>query len=98
LLGAEVRFREAALTRPGSGGAGPLAPDHALTLERLREIKAPLLLLWTEFDPSTPTPTARRAHERLPSTQFVELQSRAHWPRWEALDAFKQTVREILLA
>jgi 2-hydroxy-6-oxonona-2,4-dienedioate hydrolase len=100
----ELRWRiyqqpgaQAALTRTGAGDAGPSNPESALTLERFREIKAPLLFLWTEFNPSTPAPTARRAHERLPGTQYVELKNCAHWPQWEDPEAFNRAVREFLL-
>jgi 2-hydroxy-6-oxonona-2,4-dienedioate hydrolase len=78
------------------GRTGPSNPEYALTLERFREIKAPLLFLWTEFNPSTPAATARRAHEQLPATKYVELKDCAHWPQWEDPEAFNRAVRDFL--
>ena len=86
------------MARTGQSGGGVSNPEYALTPQRLREIRAPMLFLWTEFNPSTPSPTARRAHEQTPGTQFVELTSCAHWPQWEEPEAFNTAVRNFLLS
>jgi pimeloyl-ACP methyl ester carboxylesterase len=99
----ELRWRiyhlpgaQAAVLRTGQTGSGVSNPEYSLTPQRLREIRAPLLFLWTEFNPSTPAPTARRAHEQVPGSQFVELPDCAHWPQWEQPEAFNRTVVEFL--
>jgi 2-hydroxy-6-oxonona-2,4-dienedioate hydrolase/2-hydroxy-6-oxo-6-(2'-carboxyphenyl)-hexa-2,4-dienoate hydrolase len=86
-----------ALARLGAG-SGPTNPNYQLTVERLREIKALLLFLWTEFNPSTPAPTARRAQAQIPGSQYVELRDCAHWPQWEDPEAFNNAVRSFLNA
>jgi pimeloyl-ACP methyl ester carboxylesterase len=87
---------QAAVLRTGQHGVGVSNPDYTVTPERLREIQAPYLFLWTEFNPSTPSPTARRAHEQMPGSQFVELKNCAHWPQWEDPEAFNAAVRKFL--
>jgi 2-hydroxy-6-oxonona-2,4-dienedioate hydrolase len=87
---------EAAVMRTGKPGTGPSNPEYKLTPQRLREIRAPFLFLWTQFNPSIPTAMARRAHEQMPGTQFVELAHCAHWPQWEDPTAFNQTVTRFL--
>jgi 2-hydroxy-6-oxonona-2,4-dienedioate hydrolase len=87
---------EAAVARTGKPGTGPSNPEYRLTPERLREIKAPFLFLWTEFNPSIPIATARRAHEQMPGSRFVELKNCAHWPQWEDPAAFNRAVTEFL--
>jgi 2-hydroxy-6-oxonona-2,4-dienedioate hydrolase len=82
--------------RTGKPGTGPSNPEYKLTPQRLREIRAPFLYLWTQFNPSIPTAMARRAHEQMPGAQFVELASCAHWPQWEDPAAFNQTVLRFL--
>ena len=87
---------EAAVLRTGKPGSGPSNPAYRLTPERLREIRAPFLFLWTEFNPSIPATTARRAHEQMPGSQWVLLKDCAHWPQWEDPAAFNQAVRQFL--
>ncbi|HEY7060073.1 MAG TPA: alpha/beta hydrolase [Chloroflexota bacterium] len=87
---------EQAVARTGKPGTGPSNPEYKLTPERLREIKAPFLFLWTEFNPSMPGTTARRAHEQMPGSQWVELKDCAHWPQWEDPQAFNQAVTRFL--
>jgi 2-hydroxy-6-oxonona-2,4-dienedioate hydrolase len=85
-----------AVRRTGEAGVGPSNPAYALTAERLREIKAPILFLWTEFNPSIPAATARSAHALTPGSQYVELKDCAHWPQWEDPDAFNTAILEFL--
>ena len=84
------------MLRTGQHGVGVSNPDYTVTPERLREIQAPYLFLWTVFNPSTPSPTARRAHEQVPGSQFVELKNCAHWPQWEDPEGFNAAVRKFL--
>lgn len=84
------------LARMGARQSGPGDPEYALTPERLREIQAPLLFLWTEFNPSTPASTARRAQAQVPGSKWVELKDCAHWPQWEDPEAFNGAVRAFL--
>jgi 2-hydroxy-6-oxonona-2,4-dienedioate hydrolase len=87
---------EAAVARTGKSGTGPSNPEYQLTPERLREIQAPFLFLWTEFNPSMPITTARRAHEQMPGSHWVELKNCAHWPQWEDPAAFNKAVADFL--
>ena len=87
---------EQAVARTGKPGTGPSNPEYQLTPERLREIKAPYLFLWTEFNPSMPNTTAYRAHQQMPGSHWVELKSCAHWPQWEDPAAFNRAVTEFL--
>jgi 2-hydroxy-6-oxonona-2,4-dienedioate hydrolase len=43
-----------------------------------------------------PSTTARRAHEQMPGSQWVELKNCAHWPQWEDPQAFNQAVTRFL--
>jgi 2-hydroxy-6-oxonona-2,4-dienedioate hydrolase len=87
---------EQAVARTGKPGTGPSNPEYQLTPERLREIKAPFLFLWTEFNPSMPNTTAYRAHQQMPGSRWVELKNCAHWPQWEDPAAFNRAVTEFL--
>jgi 2-hydroxy-6-oxonona-2,4-dienedioate hydrolase len=101
-----VELRWALYEQPGARdaraqrrqGGSPIRAPYLLTPERLREIPAPLLFLWTEFNPTTPVATARRAQAAVPGSRFVELEGCAHWPQWERPDAFHAVVREWLLS
>ncbi|HEY7068035.1 MAG TPA: alpha/beta hydrolase [Chloroflexota bacterium] len=55
------------------------------------------MFLWTEFNPSIPTPTAQRAHEAVPGSRFLEMKNCAHWLQWEDPQAFNAAVRSFLL-
>lgn len=85
-----------ALSRSSQPGTGPSNPKYALPPEKLRELKAPYLFLWTDHNPTTSAAKARRVQEQVPGSQFVLLRDCAHWPQWEDRDAFNRAVSSFL--
>jgi 2-hydroxy-6-oxonona-2,4-dienedioate hydrolase len=71
---------------------------HIPHVSQTSEKRVALLLFWTEFNPSTPAPTARRAQAQIPGSQYVELKDCAHWPQWEDPEAFNNAVRSFMNA
>jgi 2-hydroxy-6-oxonona-2,4-dienedioate hydrolase len=84
---------QAALTRVGAAG-GLGNADYGLNEEKLAKFPAPLLYLWTEFNPTTTAATASRAQKATPGSQFLELKDCAHWPQWEETEPFNRAIRE----
>jgi 2-hydroxy-6-oxonona-2,4-dienedioate hydrolase/2-hydroxy-6-oxo-6-(2'-carboxyphenyl)-hexa-2,4-dienoate hydrolase len=80
--------------RPAAGGGGGVGVN--LTPERLREIKAPFLFLWTDHNPSTPWQVAEMAHKQMPGSRFHVVKHAGHWPQYEQTEEFNRLVVEFL--
>lgn len=83
----------------GMRGHANTAPrdDGELTPERLRTIVHPLLVLWTEHNPSAAVAEARVAMRYLPNAELTVMPDCGHWPQWEHPEAFNEIVRSFLL-
>jgi 2-hydroxy-6-oxonona-2,4-dienedioate hydrolase len=72
------------------------ADDDGFSPERLSQIEHEVLMLWTEFNPSTTAATAQRATAYLPHGTFRLMKDCGHWPQWENPDEFNEIVAEFL--
>lgn len=88
------RRTEAGGTRGHAGGGAPR--DGDLTPERLRTIVHPVLVLWTDHNPSASVAEASEAMKYLPNAQLTVMEDCGHWPQWEHPDNFNEIVREYL--
>lgn len=88
------RRTEAGGVRGHAGGGA--ASDDALTPERLRTITHPMLVLWTDHNPSAAVAEAESAMNYLPNAELKIMQDAGHWPQWEHPETFDEIVREYL--
>jgi pimeloyl-ACP methyl ester carboxylesterase len=63
------------------GGIGK--PRTQIPEERLPEIAAPTLVLWTDHNPGTGPDVGRKIAAAIPGAQFACMADSAHWPQWE---------------
>ena len=79
----------------GSRGhaTGSALGDGDLTPDLLRTITHPMLVLWTDHNPSAAVAEAREAMKYLPNAQLVVMEDCGHWPQWEHPAAFNEIVR-----
>jgi pimeloyl-ACP methyl ester carboxylesterase len=77
------------------GGVG--APRKTVPEERLGEVRAPTLVLWTEKNPGTGPEVGRYIAERIPGASFACIDGAAHWPQWERPEVHDQIVTDFLL-
>jgi 2-hydroxy-6-oxonona-2,4-dienedioate hydrolase len=80
--------------RAHAGASG--SEDDALTPDRLRTITAPMLVLWTEYNPSAAVAEAESAMNYLPNAEMKVMKDAGHWPQWEHPEEFDEIVREYL--
>jgi 3-oxoadipate enol-lactonase len=66
------------------------------TLDRLKEIRCPALVMVGEHDHGTPPAMARQIHENLPNSEFVLIESAAHIANIEQPEVFNQAVQKFL--
>jgi 2-hydroxy-6-oxonona-2,4-dienedioate hydrolase len=86
---------EAQGVRGHSGGASA-GDDGKFTPERLREITHPMLVLWTDFNPSAAVAEATSAMHYLQHAELQVMTDSGHWPQWEHPATFNEIVREYL--
>jgi 2-hydroxy-6-oxonona-2,4-dienedioate hydrolase len=72
--------------------------EFQLTPEVLRSIETPVLVLWTTHNPTTSLAEARAAAEILPNSRLEVFEKCAHWPQFEAPEAFNRVVADFLTA
>jgi pimeloyl-ACP methyl ester carboxylesterase len=81
---------------PGSAPAGreaaPPAPSNRLTLEDLRSIRTPTLLIAGDADMLAPPPLVARFASYLPNCRMMRLPASGHSGYWETPDLFNETV------
>lgn len=72
--------------------------DRELVVEGLRaqEGEVPILLVWGEYDRSTPVDTVRNARGRLSRARMAIIKGVAHTPYLERPEVFHQTVSAFL--
>jgi 3-oxoadipate enol-lactonase len=66
------------------------------TLDRLKEIQCPALVVVGEHDHGTPPAMAKQIHENLPNSEFVLIESAAHIANIEQPEVFNQAVLTFL--
>jgi 3-oxoadipate enol-lactonase len=82
--------------------AGYVGCCHALpkvnTTARLKEIKAPILVLCGDKDPGTPPAMSKEIHENAPGSKLVMIPDAAHLANLEQPAAFTKALRDFLAA
>lgn len=63
---------------------------------RLKEIKAPVLLIWGEEDTITPSFVGEKFHQLLPNSELIMLQECGHAPMMEHPKTFNQHLSNFL--
>lgn len=72
--------------------------EDMLTEADLMRTAVPVLILWTDRNPTTPASVARRAAELVPGARFELIENAGHWPQFEQADAFNRIVIDFLSA
>jgi 3-oxoadipate enol-lactonase len=66
------------------------------TLDRLKEIQCPAIVMVGEHDHGTPPAMAKQIHENLPNSEFVLIESAAHIANIEQPEVFNQAIQKFL--
>jgi 3-oxoadipate enol-lactonase len=82
---------------PGYVGCCHAIPKINLTA-RLKEIKAPILVICGDQDPGTPPAMAREIHENAPGSKLVMIPQAAHLSNLENPGAFTKAMQDFLAA
>jgi 2-hydroxy-6-oxonona-2,4-dienedioate hydrolase len=61
------------------------------------KIRAPVLLLWTDHDPTGGLDEAELLLSWLPDARLQVIEDAGHWPQWEKREEFLQAHRDFLL-
>ena len=61
------------------------------------KITAPVLLLWTDHDPTGGLDEAQMLLDWLPEARLHVIEDAGHWPQWEKPDEFLRVHRDFLL-
>jgi len=64
--------------------------------ERLKEVKAPTLVLWTEKNPGSGPDVGKHVSSLIPGSQFYCMADAAHWPQWEHPEEHDEVVLKFL--
>ena len=64
--------------------------------ERLKEIKAPTLVFWTEKNPGAGPDVGKHVSSLIPGSQFYCMADAAHWPQWEHPEEHDEVVLKFL--
>lgn len=82
--------------------AGYVGCCHAIpkinATARLREIKAPILVLCGDKDPGTPPAMAEEIHRNAPGSKLVMIPNAAHLSNLEQPQAFTKAMQDFLAA
>lgn len=85
------------LSTPVDGFSGCCAAIAKVdTLDRLKEIKCPVLIIVGEQDHGTPPEMARAIHENLPGSELKIIASAAHLSNVEQTQVFNDTMMKFL--
>lgn len=71
-------------------------PDRQIPEDRLRDVKVPALVLWSEHNPGTGPDVGRRIAELVPGARFHCVRDAAHWPQWEMPEEHDRVVLDFL--
>jgi 3-oxoadipate enol-lactonase len=66
------------------------------TLDRLKEIQCPAIVMVGEHDHGTPPAMAKQIHDNLPKSEFVLIESAAHIANIEQPEVFNQAIQKFL--
>jgi pimeloyl-ACP methyl ester carboxylesterase len=62
----------------------------------LASTTVPVMLVWTDRNPTVPASTARRAAGIVPGARFELIEDAGHWPQFEQPDAFHRVALDFL--
>lgn len=100
----EIRYRiysqpetQRAMQKIVNQMTGEARQKYMLTPDRLKQIKAKTLILWTRHNPTTPWQVAEQAHKLIPGSGFHVIDDCGHWPQWENPDEFNSILIDFLL-
>jgi 3-oxoadipate enol-lactonase len=92
-----ARIGEQILTTPVDGFCGACAAIAKVdTLDRLREITIPALIVVGEEDHGTPPEMAQAIHANLPGSELITIRSAAHLSNVEQREVFNRAVMDFL--
>jgi len=94
---AEIARLIAATPVAGFVGCCHAIPKINLTA-RLKEIKAPILVLCGDKDPGTPPAMSEAIHDNAPGSKLVMIKQAAHLSNLEQPEQFTRAMREFLAA
>jgi 3-oxoadipate enol-lactonase len=81
----------------GYTGCSEAIPNINLTA-RLKEIRAPILVIVGDQDPGTPPAMAKEIHANAPGSKYVEIAPAAHLSNLEQPEQFNRALGEFLKA
>lgn len=67
-----------------------------ISAERLKEIKAPTLVLWTEKNPGAGPEVGQYIRSLIPGAAYACIPDAAHWPQWEHPEEHDEIVLKFL--
>lgn len=70
--------------------------DQKIKEERLAEITASTLVLWSQNNPGLGPEAGQRIAELIPGAEFYCVNDAAHWPQWEQAEEHDQVVLEFM--
>lgn len=96
LLGSATRYYgKTYRTRVIESGDGD-SVKYRLPAERLKEIKAPTLVLWTDKNPGAGADVGKHISSLIPGSSFYCIVDAAHWPQWEHPEEHDEIVLRFL--
>ena len=69
---------------------------YRLPAARLKEIKAPTLVLWTDKNPGAGADVGKHISSLIPGSSFYCIVDAAHWPQWEHPEEHDEIVTRFL--
>ena len=54
----------------------------------MRQIKCPVLVLWSKHNPGLKPHNAAEGLEFIPDGRMVVMENSSHWPQWEEQELF----------
>jgi len=70
---------------------------NCLVQEDWEKFEAPVLVLWTDHDPTAPPEVGKQVAEWIPNSQFALITESGHWPQFEDADTFNRIHIDFLL-
>lgn len=92
-----VEFRYRIYAQPGFASVmqnimclhtGEYRVPNLITVDEMRSIRAPTLVLWTTHDPGSTVEIGQRLANGIPGARFVVMENCGHWPQFEDADKF----------
>jgi pimeloyl-ACP methyl ester carboxylesterase len=71
-------------------------PKRTIPEERLAEIQARTLVLWSDKNPGTGPDVGEKIAQSIPNAEFYCMNDAAHWPQWEHPEEHDRVVTEFL--